>query len=79
MLQRRHYIVLADAMAGGFQFGVEPYQRPEAYTTRRAAWRATVEALTANLKTNNANFDLATFQTYIAEKTGHTVRHLFEE
>lgn len=79
MLQTRHYLVIADAMAGGYQFGVEPYQRPEAYSTRRHAWRQTVGALAANLKTNNKNFDLEAFQTRIAEITGHTVRHLFVE
>lgn len=79
MLQKRHYIVLADAMAGGYQFGVEPFQHPSQYTTRRGAWRETVAALAANLKTNNANFDLARFREYIAGKVGQTVHHLFEE
>lgn len=78
-MQRRHFEVLADAMAAGYQFGVEPFQRPEAYTQRRDAWRKTVAALVANLTSNNVEFNGGIFRQYIADRTGVGMRRLFEE
>jgi len=80
MFARRHFEVLADAFAGTFQFHVDPFQKPEQYTTRRGTWRATVNTVEDMMKVHNPKFDRDYFREAIAKKLhGHTVHELFEE
>ncbi len=72
-MQRRHFAVLADTLAGAYQFHVQPFQKPEQYTTRLATWRGTVETIAATLKVNYPLFDRERFYEAIAKPTGLTV------
>lgn len=73
MITKGDLEVLADSFAGAYQFHVQPFQKPEQYTTRLATWRGTLETVAATLKVNNPRFDRDRFNAAIAKATGLTM------
>lgn len=75
-MQRRHFEILADTLAGAYQFHVQPFQQPVQYSTRLATWRGTVETIAATLKVNYPKFNRTWFNEAIAKATGLTVAQI---
>lgn len=78
-MKRAQFELLADTLAGSYQFHVQPFQQPTQYLARLAAWRGTVETIAATLKVNYPLFDATRFVDHIAKHTGLTATEITGE